>query len=306
MSQRPECRARTAWNAQSLLTSNPTPVEPIVFRPDVALLVARENAPLCRGVLAQRDISMRETVIGRWVLFDFDMDTWHKEWQDDFGLVWAGVGCFMADNKRWAATLVQRADKTIESENNRARAIELLRKAVTVRPNYLPALERLARLLVETQQHGEAGEWKRKAERASRPDTVAEIEFENGIRFLGLSLEPLPALPGRMFSIRYFWRCPSDVRTDVLAVFVHFMGAEGRFQDDHVFLETEDVSFQPFPEVFVEERTVAVPQDAKAGDYEVRLGLYLRCPPGKRMPFTTELPSRKYATRLPVTLTISK
>jgi hypothetical protein len=91
-----------------------------------------------------------------------------------------------------------------------------------------------------------------------------------------------------------------------LAVFVHVIGPNGRrFQDDHMLLDGIDTSFQPFPEVFTENRRVSVPADLPPGEYRLWVGLYQTVPPRRRLEPTTDLNGHERAVEIPLTLRIT-
>jgi hypothetical protein len=162
-------------------------------------------------------------------------------------------------------------------------------------------MEQLAVWLEAADHDEEAQRWHDKSATMWVPDSPAPVKFRNAVEFLGLSLSTNRVRQGESLKVSYYWRCPPKVDIGLLAVFVHVCGpGESLFQDDHVLLENMDIAPQPFPEVFVEHRTVAVPADMPAGNYEIRLGLYSRLPGGERVKPSTKLRARKRAVYLPV------
>jgi hypothetical protein len=67
----------------------------VSLSPGTALLVRSESAPLCRRALASRGVSLRETAIGPWVLFDHEPGRPYED-RNEGGLLWAGYGCLAA------------------------------------------------------------------------------------------------------------------------------------------------------------------------------------------------------------------
>jgi hypothetical protein len=63
---------------------------PIRLDEETAVLVRAEEAEVCRKNLRDGGIELRETVIGPWVLFDFDLDRGQGAITGEPGLVWTG------------------------------------------------------------------------------------------------------------------------------------------------------------------------------------------------------------------------
>ena len=102
--------------------------------------------------------------------------------------------------------------------------------------------------------------------------------------------------------MKYYGGGPATVPTRKLAGFGHFKGESGLFQDDHVLLEGFDAARQPYPEVFVGERTVRVPADTAGGEYKVWMGLYRRTGKRSRLDVETSLPVESRAVLMPEVL----
>lgn len=276
------------------------------FQAGTAFLVRREDAELCRQCLSKRNVVMRETKIKPWILFDFGPEQWKEEYADDHGLEWAGFGCFLANDKRWAGTLIKQAERAYNKEGSGPDAVSLMKQALRQYPNYRPAVDKLAAWLDQSGQNDEADKLKARSATMWSPGIPAGIRFQNGVEFLGLDLQSTVVEQGKNFRVRYYWLCPPEVRTRQLAVFVHFKRENILFQNDHVLLEDKDTSFQPYSdEVFVEERLITVPRNAGAGECEILLGLNDRRPPLKRLRPYTSLREDKKAIYLPATIRIA-
>jgi len=273
---------------------------------DCALLVRNEDAGTTEQCLADRDIAMRRTEVGPWILFDFAPDRWQDKHASPLGLEWTGFGVMQANTKEWSRTLIQRAEAAHAEQGDRTKAIALLQKALRVYENYRPARRKLAEWLAEAGRTDEARRADAEAAAVWKPDVAAPIAFKNGVCLLGLDLPETPVAPGQSFEVRYYWKCPPEVDTDRLAVFAHFKNGGRLFQDDHVLLDGLPVSYQPYPdEVFVEKRTVTVPEGTPTGNYAIEIGVHDRAPPAERLRPGTELPSRKRAVTLPVSIAVS-
>ncbi len=275
----------------------------LTLNPHVALVVEQGESGVCRDVLEMRGVSMRETTVGPWVLFDFGPDQWREEFGDDLAMYWAGYACFLRDAKPWAGTLVERAERAIDTDG-KGKAEELLRQAFALNPNSICAVERLAELLQQSDREQEAGNLRADIKARWRPDIPAGIQFENGVEFLGLSITQ-KTVQGSTIPVRYYWRCPPTVDAESLATFIHMVADGHRLQDDHVLLEGVSVGHQKQPEVFVEERRLHVPGETPEGVYRFRLGLYERDQSGRRLRPTTAFPVDSRAVAIPVELVIS-
>ncbi|MDO9541171.1 MAG: hypothetical protein Q7J98_02460 [Kiritimatiellia bacterium] len=286
------------------------------FTPRTGILVHAEDAPLCRQILSERLIEMRRTKIGPWVLFDFspcealgrsmgERGNWKPEYGRDFELYWVGFACLTKNNKRWAAELVSRAD-LCQSTDKKAEAVALLQKACETWPLYPPAIERLAKITTGQGQTRGAGYWENEYKKL-QPEIRAEIKFNNGIEFMGLSLSTNIVSAGDSLTARYYWDYPPNGAVGRPWVFVHFLNGENIIQDDHPLEKFKGAEYQPFPEVFVETRNLVVPKTAPEGEYQIRIGLYdAGRPDQKRFAAETKLPSRLNSAELPVKLTIIK
>ena len=280
----------------------------IEFGPNIAVLVKAFDTEMTRRCLAARGIVMRETAVGPWTLFDFGPGNWQEAYRGVPGLLFRGGTCVIGNGKHWAVWQVHRADDAAaDGKAGRAEAIGLLNDALRACPDYTPAMTRLAELFEESgQQEGAERLWKRVSE-MTLPKTPALIDFDRGIRFLGLSVDSDAARAGDSFGLRYFWVCPPEVNPARLAVFVHIVGPGGvRFQDDHILLDGMDPSFQPLSEVFTEVRRVPIPTGIAPGEYRVWLGLYQTAPPRRRWQPQTDLTHLKRAVEIPITLHVTE
>jgi len=286
--------------------SDAAPDDPgwVTLDPHTALLVAEPALAGARFCLDERRIDMRETAVGPWVLLDFGPGQWRPEYASPPGLYCFGYTCLLGGRKQWASTLAQRAKRIAAEENDLTRAVTWMREAVAAYPNHRPGIQKLAAWLRESGNEEEARVWEEQASAMWTPSVRAEAEFAGGARLIGVFLDPAAVRPGQTFSLRCYWTCPPEVQTELLAAFVHFVGQEGMFQDDHVLLQDAEVGFQPFPEVFVEERSVAVPPGTPPGDYRMRIGLYSRMGTGKRVRVRTGLEQHRRAVWLPVTVRV--
>jgi hypothetical protein len=288
----------------------------ICLTPATALLVREEDALLCRRMLADRLVEMRETKIGPWILFDFspceapgpgmnEPGKWKPEYGRDCELHWAGFGCLTKNSKRWAAELVSRAD-ILAAKGKAEDAIALLQRADKAWPLYLPAIERLAKITARQEQTTGTGYWENEYKKI-QPEVRAMIKFNNGVEFAGLSFSTNIVAAGDSLTVRYYWEYPSGGIKGQPWVFVHFLDGKNILQDDHPLEKFKGSEYQPFPERFIETRALVVSEAAPEGIYTVKIGLYDPSKPDqKRFKVKTDLPSQLNSVELPVKLTIKK
>ena len=306
------------------------------FTPRTGILVREEDAALSRKIMADRMLAMRQTRVGPWILFDFspgeafgrsmgEPGKWKAEYGRDFELFWAGFACLAGNNKRWAAELVSRADIQV-AKGQTDNAAVLLQKACKAWPLYPPAVERLAKMIaaggvdpgpappgpatvlgeahIAGSNARDAGYWQNECRKIC-PEIKADIKFGNGIEFAGLSLSTNEVSAGDSLTVRYFWKCPSDGTRDKTWVFVHFLAGENILQDDHPLEKFKGADYQPYPELFVETRSLLVPKTAPEGKYQIRIGLYdASRKDQKRVAADTALPQKLNSVELPVDLVV--
>ncbi|MBI3986991.1 MAG: hypothetical protein HY343_08735, partial [Lentisphaerae bacterium] len=290
------------------------------WSPDMALVCLESDAPCTREVLESRDIHMRETAVGHWVLFDFEpalkpgsaaesnrtseSAQWREEYRGNPGVYWAGFGCFQAQDKRWAVKLMRDAEIRRIDVGVNEEVLRLLDMAARAYPDSPQIRQRLAGYLRQAGRDEEARAIERASDVRWKPDIPALADFERGIRLLGISMEPRRVKAGEQVRIRYYWQCPLGWNDRPTAVFVHFMDASVRFQDDHPLLEGVNTDEQPLPETFVEERRLEVSRSAAPGATQIRLGLYRPQKGGRRHAVRTALPVERRAVLMPVSLDI--
>ena len=274
---------------------------PVVFSPGMGIACPPSGLTALHDCLAQCGIVMRETPIGHLgVLFDFGPGQWRDLYADIPGMRFHGAYATVGQHKLWADRIYRSVID--QPPVNPA----LLERALSIYPDHTPAREALAAEL-ERRGEGIAAERLRATARAQRtPQSLSPVTFANGVQFEGLSLANARAAAGTSVPITYYWRCPETTAADQLAVFVHLEQGDTRLQDDHVLLAGHDTASQPFDEVFREERTITIPEDTPPGVYPIRLGLYHRAPPSRRVRLKTRESHRFRAVTLPVALTVTE
>lgn len=261
----------------------------VVLGNDTAFLLREGEEKVFRRLLRDRRIRMGERKFGTWTLFSFAPGAWPSSWEELAGLHWTGYGALKRYHKRYAQRLYLEAMASKAEGRERA---ELLDAALEAYGDHGPA--RAAR------RSGHDRE-------PERPALRTAVTFRGGIELDGVTAEPLAVRAGEKIHVRLFWKVAEDSHPERHFAFLHFRNDDIAFQDDHVLLgdlrEREDGSYQPFPEVFVEHRDIAVPSGTIPGSYEIAAGLVQRGT-DKRVPVRTALPHRNRAVRLPVRVTV--
>lgn len=272
--------------------------------PDTAIVVPQRDGLLTREMLARRDIDMRQTLLGDWLVFDFRGQKWHARYRIDPALDWTGFGCLSRGDKTWAVSLIQLARLDYARADGRDTAIARLREAHRLHPNLKPAVDMLAQYLAEA-GNPEADAWAQISRGRWTPGSPAPISFANGVELIGVTVPEEGLASGQEVEIAYFWRCPPNVVTYYWSVFVHFLVDDTVvLQDDHTLLDGRRVRDQPSPEVFAERRRVVLPNIAAGKTCRMRIGLVAVRRPGVRIAADTKLPKHDGAVTLPVSINL--
>lgn len=270
------------------------------FSADMAIACPSEGVRSLRACLDQRGIRMRESSIGTLgILFDFGPRQWQNAYAEIPGITFHGAYTTVGQHKLWADRIYRSvmAQPPVNPE--------MLERALAIYPQHSPSAEALAAVWEHHGLTDKAHALRDTLRAQTTPRHPSRITFANGVQFEGLTLERTTAAPGQTIPIVYFWRCRPDVSTDQLAVFLHLEFGASRLQDDHVLLAEQDTALQPFDEVFREERLLAIPPGTEPGTYALRLGLYHRAPPSRRVGMKTALPHHFRAAVLPVQITVT-
>lgn len=277
--------------------------------PATAIVVRTEDAPRTRRHLERVGISMRETAVGPWIVFDFAESGWMEDYRSVDNLHWSGFTLLLehADYELRARRLEAEADALLERDPGDARAIELLESALewefhmhSVREKLIDAYDAAGRDEDAARQREDLRVW-------SQPDHPVSIRFSNGIEFLGYSLRPARVRRGDSFLIRYYWSIPPNILADRYVAFVHFLEDRRiRFQDDYALVDELPGLFnaEAFrPHVLMVDNVVEVAPDLSPGDYAIRFGVYDRVSE-KRLRLRSPLSQRRRAVILPEKLTV--
>jgi hypothetical protein len=282
-------------------------VTPIVWSEKTALLVENDLAARSRRCLEECGIRMRETEVGPWILFDFAPGEWKPEYASREDLVWTGLSCLRGNTKRYAAAITEQG-RDYAKRGETQKAFQLFEEAERICPGIQFPLWEACELAKQRKDEKESERFGREYAALTMPAKEAEVRFSGGVELLGVTLEKDRARAGERVGLKYFWRCPTSVDPFRMVVFVHFLNQDARFQDDHEFLKKfrrDDFALQPIPEVFVEDRVVTVPTDARPGEYRMNIGLY-SSQDDRRLAPQTKWPVDHRRVELPVSLIVEQ
>lgn len=273
------------------------PIKAMRFTPSTAIVVLRENAPMLNRAVKNRMQLTKAANIGSWVVFRplFPIPN------QPIGLSWRGFSAIRDDAAR-AAALTHQAHEAIK-QNRTNLAIQALSEAIVLNHTLYHERILLRELFQQTGDMDAAAQMDLEIQQRTPPaDTFPPLRFENGVVLTGL--EAHRKSTGQIQLI-YYWQAPINMHFDNFAVFVHFLHNDQIInQDDHVFLQDlppallwqqEQTLYLAIP------RNTTIPEKTDPTDVTIKIGLYDRVT-GKRMRVRTELPNRRNATTLPVSL----
>jgi len=291
--------------AHDIMTRDRTLPEAVTIGGATAFVVDGPDAERTRRVLQQHGLSWQEEPLDRYTLLVVRQPDPARETARFPTLYWSDMGCFSADMTRFAKARAQTLFEQPVGASAEAR-IGKLSEALALYPAHQPARKALIALLNAAGRRDEAAAQAAVLKQQTEPGTASSIRFAGGAEFLGLTMVSREVRAGGTLEVDYYWKCPPAAAAARLAAFVHFQKGKERFQDDYVMLEDsppDDLRYQPFDEVFVQHRRVAVPASMLPGEYGVATGLFRR-DNNKRVAMTTDLPTHRRAADLPVTVRV--
>lgn len=108
-----------------------------------------------------------------------------------------------------------------------------------------------------------------------KPAILYNVEFKNGVEFIGFNLRGDRFFRGEQILMEYFWKLDRKINRDT-AVFIHFIKDDKViFQGDYKFLEGYqlDLSFDR-RYIYREKPFIKIPLDIPRGSYKVMIGLW--------------------------------
>jgi len=277
--------------------------EQVLFNEPTALLMDTRDAPRTKKMLNLNSIPWQEFALGRYLLLLITPPP-----QDQWGLslpilYWTELGAFGISPAKFVK---RRAQAAFEQAARASNPIPLLRNALSLYPAHQAARRTLIQALATTGEIAEATANAAILQEQTVPEIPAPVRFANGVELLGFRASANTVPPGGTVQITYYWRVPENLHARDWAVFVHFIGPHGMFQDDRLLvnhLDTEDIAYQPFAEVFTEKRLVRIPSEQTPGEYRLHVGLCRRSN-GERVRVRTKLQTRRRAVATDLTVLV--
>jgi hypothetical protein len=246
----------------------------IEWAPKVGFILENADADAFESQMKKEGIALTRKDFKRWVLFYFS--NWglkEKVLKGDPGWWWMGLGSVKFNHKRKSEYLGILGEKC-KKEGKLEEALTYYRKATREYPNHIQARVQTVEILIKLGKEKEANQEKRILSKKIKPQHACLIQFEKGVEFLGYSISSEKVKVGKNIKLKYYWRLNEDPGQGI-GVFVHVEGQGKLYQGDHKFLQ-RDMSVWPAlkGEVFQQEETIKIGNDAKAGEYEIKLGLF--------------------------------
>jgi len=282
----------------------------VSFDERTGLLMDARDAPRARGILARCGQQWEEQSLGSMILMVVSQAADGDEGIRLTPVYWTEQGCFAEEQSR---TLKRRSEWVYQdamankAKGNLGAVPGILEKALSLYEWHQPARRALSKTLEEAGHIPEADFQKAILVEQTRPVVPSLATFRGGIQLLGITFSTNDIALGKAFDITYFWKCPSRVKTSLLAAYVNFQKGNERFQDDHVLMEDrldENIAYQPFDEVFSYTHRITVPTSMTPGDYGIVIGLVDRVS-NKRLKPDTRLTIFKKGVVMPAVMRIS-
>jgi len=282
----------------------------VSFDERTGLLMDMRDAPRTRAVLGKCGQQWDEQPLGALILMVVSKAADGDDEIRSTPVYWTEQGCFAEESSR---TLKKRSEwvfqdaKAQKALGNTGAMPGLLGKALSLYEWHQPARQALSKALKEAGLKPEAEFQEAILSEQTRPVIPSPATFRGSIQLLGLTLSTNEIAPGQCFDITYFWKCPPTVKTRLFAAYVNFQKGRERFQDDHVLLEDlldENITYQPFDEVFSYTHRITVPASTTPGDYGIVIGLVERNS-RKRLKPDTHLKVFKKGVVTPAGITIT-
>ncbi|MEI6564611.1 MAG: hypothetical protein WCO42_09940 [bacterium] len=284
----------------------------LVFSQNTGLFMDARDVPRSREILQRAELTWREVPLGAITLLVIPADRLSLTGAVYPRAFWTEHGCFGVEHSKVKAQVLYESAIKQTGEANRQSRLEALRQAVDNYPMHYPAREALVSALMLEGALPEANSNAAVLRAMTQPTVLGHVRFHNGVELLGLTvgtngtLAGNPVKRGETIPITYYWKCPANVDPDRWEAFVHIKTKDFLFQNDHVLLsEIQDTTlqYQPFSEIFIEHRSVTIPDLAVPGEYQIWIGLVERTN-HKRVPGDTALPVKKNAVQLPVRILV--
>lgn len=154
------------------------------------------------------------------------------------------------------------------------KAIKLYKRAIQSNLFQLIYLEKLKKLYTMEKQDDEVKLLNKEINERFSPSIKVNGIFSGSVEFLGYDIEDSNFKKGGDLRIKYYWKCLKKLDKDY-AIFVHFKRKKEKFQDDHIPLKGEYLTYQwKVGDIIKEDSIVKIPDDISSGEYDIYIGLW--------------------------------
>ncbi len=280
-----------------------TPHE-IVLKDATGFLADTRDAPCCRAVLKRLGLHWQETPLEAYVLLAVAAPAPDHDSARYATLYWTEAGCMAVGPGKYARRKSQAlCERALARQDAATNALADLREAVRLDPQNQQATRALIDRLRADGVADEAGHLAEALADATVPQVPAAVRFANGIELLGVT----PGVrTGQAIRLTFYWKCPPGIDAHRVVAQLRFAGTGFRWDDHRALLNDtadDEIRNQSQGRIFAESRSVAIPADAKPGEYRVDLALYDSIK-GNRLRPSTGLSTSHRGVTLPLTIPV--
>ncbi len=246
----------------------------VEWEPKIGFVLEKDNANLFQEMMRKEGRFLKREDFERWVLFYFD--SWaekEEEIRNDPGWWWMGLGVVKINTKKRSEYFRSLAQNK-EAEDKKKESLIFYKRALREYKNNQIARRGLIKLLKGQGKKDEAFKHERILKHQTEPLNECNIEFSNGVKFLGYRFKKNQLRSGESTSANYYWSLKKDIKSP-LGVFVHVFQDSHVFQGDHKLLKWNPSVWPTLEnEIFREKEFLKVPQEMPEGEYKIKLGLF--------------------------------
>jgi hypothetical protein len=236
------------------------------------IVVNKSDADLFEKMLVSFELPVDKECFGENIGYRFIL---LNDWQKFFlkrqkCFYWTGINIAKINMHIYSQILTEYG-KLLADSGDILQAMNYYKKAVEVSPRDITARKALIEYYKGENLSNEYKKQLLKYNHLCVPKVKKEIEFKNGVKFLGYSIFQYK---GKL-RITYYWKFPKKISKDI-DVFVHFV-KNGKivFQNDHYLLSQYPEPVISYSDcLFIERYWIKVPEVKGSGVYDLVMGLY--------------------------------
>lgn len=250
----------------------------VALNRDKCFVINKEDADEFDKICEEFEFPLAKKRFGKFICYYFDNwdDSYLKYTENEKWLYWTGFGVIKKDLNNFSKLLLLYSQECLKNKEY-ARAQDCLERSIQYYPNNTEAYNILLNIYKNFSLDKLYNKLLKTYDYKFMPSNKMPIEFQNGIKFLGYTINKKRFSPGDTIKIRYYWTLENvTISEPDINVFVYFFNDKKIiFQGDHVFLKKYIRPLQPLAgEVFSDTTFVEVPNNAPSGNYAVVFGLY--------------------------------